>query len=105
MSQLKIAVISAHTSPLAPPGGYKAGGLNVYVMELSRELAESGCQIDIYSRTTDPETPEIMDLSPGLRAIHLHAGPARYLAPENVYRHLDRFAEAVLEFSAREQVS
>lgn len=104
MSQLRIAVISAHTSPLAAPGGNKAGGLNVYVSELSRQLAEKGCLIDIFSRTTDAETPEVIELGPGLRAIHLHAGPARHLSPESVYKHVDQFAEAVLEFSAREAV-
>ena len=103
MNPLRIAVISAHTSPLASPGGSKAGGLNVYVMELSRQLAENGCLIDIFSRTTDTDTPEITDLSPGLRAIHLRAGPTRYLSPENVYEHLDDFSEAVLDFCAREQ--
>ncbi len=105
MSQMSIAVISAHTSPLAPPGGNKAGGLNVYVSELSRQLAESGCLIDIFSRATDPETPEVIELSPGLRAIHLRAGPERHLSPESVYKHVDQFAEAVLEFSARQAVS
>ena len=104
MSQLRIAMISAHTSPLASPGGAKAGGLNVYVLELSCQLTENGCLIDIFSRATDPDTPEVTDLGPGLRAIHLHAGPARYLSPESTYKHIDRFGEAVLEFSAREQV-
>ena len=41
MSQMyRIAVISYHTSPLAPLGAYEMGGLNVYVRELVRELAE-----------------------------------------------------------------
>ena len=41
MPALRLAVITAHTSPLDRPGGAKAGGLNVYVLELAHELAWS----------------------------------------------------------------
>jgi D-inositol-3-phosphate glycosyltransferase len=95
-------VISAHTSPLARPGSNKAGGLNVYVLELAKQLAARGCTIDIFSRATRRDTPEAVEIAPGLRAIHLHAGPARNLAPETLFKHLDRFEEALLDFVARD---
>ena len=47
-------------------------------------------------------SPEITEIEPGLRAIHLPAGPARYLSPESIYRHLDAFTDAVIDFAARE---
>jgi D-inositol-3-phosphate glycosyltransferase len=95
-------VISAHTSPLARPGGNKAGGLNVYVLELAKQLAARGCSIDIFSRTTRRDTPEVTEIAPGLRAIHLRAGPAGNLAPETLHKHLGRFEEALLDFVARD---
>jgi D-inositol-3-phosphate glycosyltransferase len=105
VNPLRIAVISAHTSPLARPGGAKAGGLNVYVLELARQLAAAGCEVDIFSRTTSAETPQVTQIAPGLRAIHLEAGPVRNLAPENVHRHLNAFCEALFEFSATDGAS
>jgi D-inositol-3-phosphate glycosyltransferase len=105
VAALRIAVISAHTSPLARPGGNKAGGLNVYVLELAKQLSARGCTIDIFSRATRRDTPEVVQIGPGLRAIHLRAGPARNLAPETLYKHLDAFEEAVLDFVGRDSHS
>jgi D-inositol-3-phosphate glycosyltransferase len=102
---LRIAVISLHTSPLAQPGTHKAGGLNVYVLELARQLAEQGCVIDIFSRVSGPDMPRVTELAPGLRAVHLHAGPARYLAPDSLYRHVDAFEAALLDFCERDGAS
>jgi D-inositol-3-phosphate glycosyltransferase len=49
MPGLRIAVISVHTSPLARPGGNKAGGLNVYVLDLARQLARYGPAVRLWS--------------------------------------------------------
>jgi D-inositol-3-phosphate glycosyltransferase len=104
MTALRVAVLSVHTSPLARPGGNKAGGLNVYVVELARQLVARGCEVDIFSRVSGQQQPEVFEMEPGLRAIHLAAGPARYLTPESTVRHLSTFAHAVIDFAAREQV-
>lgn len=105
MPALRIAMISAHTSPLAKPGGNKAGGLNVYVLELARRLAGEGCQVDIFSRSTSPQTPEISQLMAGLRVIHLPAGPRRFLSPQSIFNHLGSFEAALLDFQTREGLS
>ncbi len=102
MSIRRIAMISAHTSPLARPGGNKAGGLNVYVVELARQLVDHGCEVDIFTRVSDRDQVEVTEMAPGLRAIHLHAGPARYLAPESMLKHIPAFARAVRDFASRE---
>ncbi|GAB3063483.1 D-inositol-3-phosphate glycosyltransferase [Sediminivirga luteola] len=47
-------MLSLHTNPLQQPGQGDAGGLNVYVLNLGRELARIGCQVDIF--TADPST-------------------------------------------------
>jgi D-inositol-3-phosphate glycosyltransferase len=102
---VRIAVISAHTSPLARPGGAKAGGLNVYVLELARNLAARGCDIDIFTRAAAPGLPLADELAPGLRVINLSAGPASPMAPEQVHEHLDAFTAAVFDFAAAEGIS
>ena len=99
MSSSRVAVISVHTSPLDRPGGSKAGGLNVYVLELSKGLASLGWDVDIFSRATSARTPEVTEIAPGVRAIHLRAGPARPLSPEATYRHIESFERAVIDFN------
>ncbi|HEX5140982.1 MAG TPA: glycosyltransferase, partial [Dehalococcoidia bacterium] len=95
---MRVAVISVHTSPLARPGGAKAGGLNVYVLELARELASAGCEVDIFSRAASPDVQPVIQLEKGLRAIHLTAGPRAPLTPEDVYEHLDAFERELSAF-------
>ena len=46
----RIATISVHTSPLDQPGTGDAGGLNVYVVEVSKRLAERGIEVEILDR-------------------------------------------------------
>jgi D-inositol-3-phosphate glycosyltransferase len=102
MSLPRVALLSVHTSPLARPGGNKAGGLNVYVLGLARQLAALGCRVDIFSRKAGRDVPEVVDLAPGLRAVHLRAGPVRHLRPESIFKHLDAFEAALLDFCARD---
>ena len=73
-----IAMLSVHTSPLDMPGRTKdAGGMNVYIQQLARELGQSHIKVDIFTRRTDPSTPSIIQLSPRVRVIHIDAGPAQ----------------------------
>jgi len=99
---LRVAVISAHTSPLARPGGAKSGGLNVYVLELARQLASLNCDVDIFTRATTVSQPEVTQVQPHLRVIALTAGPTDPLPPEQLYGHLEAFYEALLNFTRRD---
>jgi len=92
---VKVAVISAHTCPLAALGGKETGGMNVYVRETCRELARRGVRVDVFTRSQDPHLPRVRTLAPGARVIHVPAGPQR---PYNKYRlveHLPAFVERV----------
>ena len=73
---LRIAQLSVHTCPLATLGGKDTGGMNVYVRDLSREMARRGHHIDVYTRAQDPTVPRISHaLEHGARVIHIPAGP------------------------------
>src|SRR5690348_5010552 len=64
----RVAMISLHTSPLAPLGRTRdAGGMNVYIRELARELGRSGVEIDIFTRRMDCDTPTIQHPAHGVR--------------------------------------
>jgi D-inositol-3-phosphate glycosyltransferase len=74
-SPRRIATISLHTSPLDQPGTGDAGGLNVYVVEVSKRLAESGIEVEIFTRAVCRDTPPTVELAPGVLVRNVVAGP------------------------------
>lgn len=90
-------MLSVHTCPLATLGGKETGGMNVYVRDLSRELARRGHHVDVYTRSQDPAIPRVSNgLGHGARVIHLPAGPEHPYDKHLVYDHLPEFVEGVL---------
>jgi D-inositol-3-phosphate glycosyltransferase len=80
----RVAMVSVHTSPLDQPGTGDAGGMNVYVVELSRRLAALGVQVDVITRATSSELPPAVELTPGVTVRHVTAGPFEGLAKEDL---------------------
>ncbi|HJY56510.1 MAG TPA: D-inositol-3-phosphate glycosyltransferase [Streptosporangiaceae bacterium] len=74
-SPRRIATISLHTSPLDQPGTGDAGGLNVYVVEVSKRLAERGIEVEIFTRAVSRDTPPTVELVPGVLVRNVVAGP------------------------------
>ncbi len=106
----RIAVLSYHTSPLAPLGGRETGGLNVYVRELARELAERGHHIDVFTRRTNPDAPETLPLTgaggrTAARLVHIDAGPPQQVEKEALPAHLDAFEAGVAAFARQERLT
>ena len=98
---MRIAQVSAHTSPLAPPGGRATGGMNVYVLELSRELARLGYEVDIFTRQ-DGALPRVETIAQNLRVVRIEAGPPGPIAKEEVVTFLPEFARGMHAFAAAE---
>lgn len=76
--QQRIAMLSVHTSPRDQPGTGDAGGMNVYVAELSRALARRGAAVEIFTRATSSRLPETVELDTGDDRVlvqHVAAGP------------------------------
>ena len=91
----RVAVLSLHTSPLAQPGSGDSGGMNVYVRELSSALAQAGVECTTYTRRTSADQPEVVQVEPGHRVVHLTAG-ALDLPKEALPGVLDEFGDAVM---------
>jgi glycosyltransferase involved in cell wall biosynthesis/phosphoheptose isomerase len=92
----RIALISEHASPLAVLGGTDAGGQNVYVAHVARRLAAGGDRVDVYTRRDRPDLPEIVDLGPRVRVIHVPAGPPTPVAKEDLLPHMGAFTSWML---------
>lgn len=94
-------MISLHTSPLDQPGTGDAGGMNVYVLELSKRLAQRNIGVDVYTRATSSALPPIVEAFPGVNVHHVHAGPFEGLAKGDLPGQLCVFAREVLRSEAR----
>ncbi len=100
----RVASVSVHTSPLATLGGKDAGGMNVYVRELSCHMSELGLPVDVFTRRTDPHTPEIMEICEGVNLISIDAGPPEPVDKNQLFDLLPEFAEQMALYSLREAV-
>jgi D-inositol-3-phosphate glycosyltransferase len=85
-------MVSMHTSPLETPGVGDAGGLNVYVVEVARRLAERGLVVDVFTRRTDPLLPAVVEMAERTRVIHVPAGPPSPVSKEQLPRLVAEFA-------------
>ena len=96
----RVAMISVHTSPLDQPGTGDAGGMNVYVIELSRRLAAAGIEVDIFTRSTSSRIDQTVDVGNGVRVHNIHAGPFEGLTKGELPGQLCVFAREVLRTEA-----
>jgi D-inositol-3-phosphate glycosyltransferase len=96
----RLAMVSLHTSPLDQPGTGDAGGMNVYVVELARRLAERGIEVDVFTRATSSALPPVVSLADGVHVRHIHAGPFEGLTKHELPAQLCVFAREVLRAEA-----
>lgn len=91
----RLAVLSFHTSPLVQPGMGDSGGMNVYVRELVASLAQAGIDCTVYTRAWAPDLPEVVDIEPGFRVVHVPAGPPG-MPKEGLPSVIEEFTDGVL---------
>jgi D-inositol-3-phosphate glycosyltransferase len=96
----RIATISVHTSPLDQPGTGDAGGLNVYVVEVARQLARRGIEVEIFTRAVCRDTPPVVELAPGVLVRSLVAGPFEELGKNSLPGQICPFTFGVLRTEA-----
>lgn len=101
----KIAFISEHASPLAVLGGVDSGGQNVYVAETAKHIARLGYEIDIFTRRESADAPEVVDWLPGIRVVHVEAGPQQYVPKEELLQYMPLFRQHMMSFMKKNHVS
>ncbi|MDO9379605.1 MAG: D-inositol-3-phosphate glycosyltransferase [Nocardioidaceae bacterium] len=93
-------MLSVHTSPLEQPGTGDAGGMNVYVLELARRLAERDIEVEIFTRATSSDQPAQVQADPGVLVRHVPAGPFEGLSKDELPAQLCTFVRDVLRVEA-----
>ena len=96
----RIATISLHTSPLDQPGTGDAGGLNVYVVEVAKQLASRGVEVEIFTRAVCRDTPAAVELVPGVLVRNVVAGPFEELDKNDLPGQICPFTFGVLRTEA-----
>src|SRR5215831_17216289 len=98
-----VAVISVHTSPLAPLGTGENGGMNLAIRRVCEGLSARGYPTDVFVRREDRSSPDEELIAPMSRLVRLRVGPSAPVAKGDVRALCDDFATAVLEHAASEQ--
>jgi D-inositol-3-phosphate glycosyltransferase len=61
--------------------------------------------VDIFTRRSSANMPEVdTSLGKNARVIHLNAGPAQPMEPNELYPYLPQFASGIIAFSTRQQI-
>ena len=105
MNTKRFAVISYHTCPLSDETDAEIGGMNIYVLELSKALAKKGYYLDIFTRSQDEKSPQIVQVSERLRVIHVPAGPQEPLSKKSIEMFIPEFLEFFYTFVEKENIS
>jgi D-inositol-3-phosphate glycosyltransferase len=92
----RVAFLSLHSCPLQQPGQGNAGGMNVYLRDLGAAMAASGIEVVAFTRRSDTPTPEVVEVVPGYRVVHIDAGPAATMPIRDLYGLVGEFAEGTL---------
>jgi len=93
----KIATLMVHTSPLDQAGVGDAGGMNVYVTESAKKMAQAGFSVDIFTRANKPNLPESIQIADGVTVKHLLAGPFEGLSKEELPSQLGALTSAFMQ--------
>ena len=96
-------MISDHASPLAILGGVDSGGQNVYVNQLSCQLAELGYEVDVFTRWDDARLPRVIEWRERIRVIHVKAGPIDVVRKEDLLEHMPEFCANTIDFMRSEK--
>lgn len=105
-SRPRVAMVSTHGYVAANPplGAADTGGQVVYVLELSRKLAQLGFDVDIWTRQFEDQTDaETVDTH--VRILRVPCGGPEFVPKEYLYRHLDEWCENALRLIKRRRLT
>jgi glycosyltransferase involved in cell wall biosynthesis len=95
---MRIAMVSACPLPaMNGLGGTDAGGQNIHVHALSRELGRRGHRVTVYTRKDRPDLPMRVWTAPGVVVEHVPAGPPRHIGNDELLTHMPAFGRYLAE--------
>jgi len=98
----RIAMFGIHSDPLAPLGSQEAGGQNIYIYSLVRELDKRGWSIDVFTRHDQLHKKTIAFIGKKSRVIRLKGGPIKYIPKAELFDHFPELYKGFLNFVGNE---
>lgn len=101
-----IAMVSTHGYVAAHPplGAADTGGQVVFVLELSRKLAQLGYDVDIWTRRFENQ-PEIDVVDAHVRVVRVPCGGNDFIPKEYLHQHLMEWCENALRYIRRNRLT
>ncbi|MEM9494177.1 MAG: glycosyltransferase, partial [Myxococcota bacterium] len=101
----RICMISTHGYVAADPplGAADTGGQVVYVLELSKKLAELGYEVDIWTRRFEDQ-PEVDVVDEHVRVVRVPCGGREFIPKEYLYKKLGQWCENALRIIVRHKL-
>ena len=101
----RIAMISTHGYVAAEPplGMPDTGGQVVYVLELSKKLAQLGYEVDIWTRRFEDQ-PEVEKVDEGVRLIRVPCGGTDFIAKEFLHRNIPEWSKNAIRRIEKENL-
>ncbi len=101
----RIMMISTHGYVSAAPelGCPDTGGQVVYVLEVAKQLARTGCQVDILTRRFEGR-PEVEAVTPGLRVLGFRCGGEAFIPKESLREHMPEWVGHAADYIRRERL-
>lgn len=98
----RVAMVSTHGYVAANPplGAADTGGQVVFVLELSKKLAQLGYAVDIWTRRFEDQS-EIEPVASQVRILRVPCGGPGFIPKEYLTRHLDEWVAHALELIHR----
>jgi mannosylfructose-phosphate synthase len=95
----RIGMVSTHGYVAAEPplGAADTGGQVVYVVELSKKLAQLGFEVDIWTRQFEDQ-PQFDIVNERVRVIRVPCGGKKFIGKEYLVEHLAEWSENALRF-------
>ncbi|HVC93753.1 MAG TPA: glycosyltransferase [Pirellulales bacterium] len=101
----RIMMISTHGHVSASPefGRADTGGQVVYVLEVAKQLARAGCQVDILTRRIGGR-PQIEPVAAGVRVLAFRCGGEKFIPKEALCDHIPEWVDSAASFIRRERL-
>lgn len=101
----RIAMVSTHGYVAANPplGDADTGGQVVYVIELSKKVAQLGYKVDIWTRRFEDQ-PEIEEVDENVQIIRMECGGNDFIPKEYLYEYLPEWRQNALRYIKKHNI-
>jgi mannosylfructose-phosphate synthase len=102
----RIAMVSTHgyVAAVPPLGAADTGGQVVYVLELSKKLAQLGYEVDIWTRRFEDQS-ELEEVNDRVRIVRMSCGGRKFIPKEYLFECLPEWTEHALRFIQRHKLN